>query len=60
MVTRVEDDTLELTTEAIGKIKRHIADLLEPGETVNISCLCIPGSIGALPKLSSVYYVNFA
>lgn len=34
MVTKVEDDTQDLTTAAIGKIKRRIADLLEPGETV--------------------------
>ncbi|RVW67890.1 hypothetical protein CK203_061653 [Vitis vinifera] len=52
MVTKVEDDTQDLTTAAIGKIKRRIADLLEPGETVNFSCLCFPGSTGALPKLS--------
>nr|CAN64184.1 hypothetical protein VITISV_022648 [Vitis vinifera] len=34
MVTKVEDDTQDLTTAAIGKIKRRIADLLEPGETI--------------------------
>ncbi|KAJ9689476.1 hypothetical protein PVL29_014925 [Vitis rotundifolia] len=34
MVTKVEDDTQDLTAAAIGKIKRRIADLLEPGETV--------------------------
>lgn len=60
MVTKVEDDTIELTTAAIGKMKRRIADLLEPGETVNIYCLYFPGSIEALSKLSSAYIVNFS
>lgn len=30
-----EDDVQELSSEEVGKIKRRIADLLEPGETVS-------------------------
>ncbi|XP_057496849.1 uncharacterized protein LOC130781625 [Actinidia eriantha] len=33
-VTNNEDDTLDLSSQEIGKIKRRIADVLEPGETV--------------------------
>ncbi|KAJ7946718.1 CD2 antigen cytoplasmic tail-binding protein 2 [Quillaja saponaria] len=32
--TNNEDDAHDLSSEAIGKMKRRIADLLEPGETV--------------------------
>lgn len=55
MVTKVEDDTQELTTAAIGKMKRRIADLLEPGETVKFSCLCL----WSIFELSSVYNADF-
>ena len=37
-MTNNEDDMLDLSSQEIGKIKRRIADVLEPGETV-ISCL---------------------
>lgn len=33
-ITKDAEDTPDLSPEEIGKIKRHIADLLEPGETV--------------------------
>lgn len=34
--TANEDEARDLTSEEIGKIKRRIADVLEPGEKVNI------------------------
>lgn len=33
-MTSSEDDVDELSSEDVGKMKRRIADLLEPGETV--------------------------
>lgn len=35
VVTPAEEDTRELSSDDIGKMKRRIADVLEPGETVS-------------------------
>lgn len=35
-----EDEIQDLTSEQLGKMKRRIADVLEPGETVTIPTSC--------------------
>lgn len=40
VITTNEDEAHDLTSEELGKIKRRIADVLEPGETVNILLTC--------------------
>lgn len=46
-----EDETHDLSSEDIGKIKRRIADALQPGETVKLHFLLfiLPNNYSSLP-----------
>ncbi|XP_030539139.1 SUPPRESSOR OF ABI3-5 [Rhodamnia argentea] len=46
VVTPAEEDTRELSSDDIGKMKRRIANLLEPGETVLQALRRLKGSSG--------------
>lgn len=49
-----EDEAHDLSSEDIGKIKRRIADALQPGETVKLHFCCLFYPIITLPCLLSL------
>ncbi|KAK9286794.1 hypothetical protein L1049_015199 [Liquidambar formosana] len=52
-ITNTEDDTQDLSSEDIGKMKRRIADLLEPGETVLRALRRLKGTNDRKEKMSA-------
>ncbi|THG02772.1 hypothetical protein TEA_002792 [Camellia sinensis var. sinensis] len=54
MLTNMDDDIPDLSSQEIGQMKRRIADVLEPGETVQFNVFFPPSCIEDLYEMSCV------